>query len=152
MNPEQTKVLQTIWNDFLAWEREGDTRKRDRYFGLMKLCAGVFLFVGGRILNYQDEFFPYPVEVASYLMSVVLVLVLVLVLLGVGDIRAPEQRSVDIFELLMNYQPVDKEAYRHLMTSDVYVDSKVRKKDLKNWLNAELAAIEKAEKGDNVTD
>lgn len=146
MNPEQKKALQTIRNDFLAWEREGDTRKRDRYFGLIKLCAGVFLFVGGRILNYQDEFFPYPVEVASYLMSVVLVL------LGVGDIRAPEQRSVDICEQLMNYQPVDKEAYRHLMTSDVYVDSKVRKKDLKNWLNAELAAIEKAEKEENVTD
>ena len=59
MNPEQTKALQTIRNDFLTWEREGKTDTSDLYYGLMVTCAGAVLLVFSMMFNAQKVAFVF---------------------------------------------------------------------------------------------
>ncbi|HED3078480.1 hypothetical protein [Citrobacter amalonaticus] len=133
MNPEQTKALETIRNDFLTWERESETDTSDLYYGLMVTFAGAVLLVFSLIFNAQK---------AAFIFGIIngLVGLAMLMLSGKGAGNWAE----DIHLKIRNYRPVNKEAYLGLMTAVAFA-GKLRQHDLKHWLNAELAALEKAE-------
>lgn len=132
MNPEQTKALQTIKNDFLKWEREGETDPADLYYAVMVTGAGVVPLVFSLLFKAQQ---------AALILGVITVLVglamLLLSVKGVGN------RAKDIHQKLRTYRPVNQEAYLALMTA-VSFAGQLRQHDLKHWLNAEQAALEKA--------
>ncbi|BCU51138.1 TPA: hypothetical protein ACHF2V_004327 [Citrobacter farmeri] len=137
MNPEQTKALQTIRNDFLTWEREGKTDTSDLYYGLMVTCAGAVLLVFSMMFNAQKVAFVFGI-------ITILVGLAMLLLSGKGTGNSAE----DIHLKLLNYRPINKEAYLGLMKAVAFT-GKLRQHDLKHWLNEELAAVEKEGKEEN---
>lgn len=137
MNPDQIKTLQTIRNDVLAWEREGEKVTSEPYYGVAVICAGAVLVAFGMAFSGQKLALACGIiaELAG------------LVLLFYKE-KGADGRAEDILLSVLAYRPVNEEAYQSLLTTIAYA-GKLKQPDLKNWLNAEQAALEKTQAQDN---
>ncbi|BCU50930.1 Uncharacterised protein [Citrobacter amalonaticus] len=137
MNTEQTKTLQTIRNDFLAWEREGVKGTSEPYYGMLAICAGAVLMVFGMAFSGQ---------------KLALACGIIAALAGLALLfykeKGADGRADDILLSVLAYRPVNEEAYQSLLETIAYA-GKLKQPDLKNWLSAELAALEKTQTKEN---
>lgn len=137
MNPDQIKTLQTIRNDVLAWEREGEKGTSEPYYGVAVICAGAVLVAFGMAFSGQ---------------KLALACGIIAVLAGLALLFYKEKRANgradDILLSVLTYRPVNEEAYQSLLETIEYA-GKLKQPDLKNWLSAELAALEKTQAQDN---
>lgn len=62
--------------------------------------------------------------------------------------KGADGRADDILLSVLAYRPVNEEAYQGLLKTIAYA-GKLKQPDLKNWLSAELAALEKTQTKEN---